>query len=120
MSELAKRVIVALIIAPIAIASAWFGDAALAALLSIVSGVAAWELCRMARAKQVETIDGLAIAMAAALPLLAHAIRLGVLRPSAAWFALALLLIMTVTIFRRRAQRLDAEKERPSRRCSRQ
>lgn len=102
MSELAKRVIVALIIAPIAVAAAWFGDAALAALLSVVAGVAAWELCRMARAKGVPTLDGLVIAGAAALPLLAHGSRLGVLRPNAAWFSMLLLLVMTVTIFRRR------------------
>jgi phosphatidate cytidylyltransferase len=102
MSELAKRVIVALIIAPVAVAAAWLGDAALAALLSIVSGTAAWELCRMARGRDLHTLDGLTITLAAALPLLAQGIRLGVLRPSPAWFALALLVLMTVTIFRRR------------------
>ena len=101
MSELAKRVIVALIIAPIAVIAAWFGDAALATLLSVVAGVAAWELCRVARATGIAPLDGLAIALSAALPLLAHGVRLGLLRPSAAWFAVALLVIMTVTIFSR-------------------
>jgi len=99
MSELAKRIVVALIIAPIAVAAAWFGDAALAALLSIVSAVAAWELCRMARGTGVAPLEGLTIAAAAALPLLSHAVRLGVLRPSPAWFAAALIVIMTVTVF---------------------
>ena len=89
MSELAKRVIVALIIAPIAVIAAWFGDAALATLLSVVAGVAAWELCRMARATGIAPLDGLAIALSAALPLLAHGVHLGLLRPSAAWFAVA-------------------------------
>ncbi len=102
MSELAKRVIVALILAPIAIAAAWLGDAALATLLSVVAGVAAWELCRMAHKTGVATLDGLTIALAASLPLLSHGIRLSVLRPSPAWFAVALLLLMTVTIFARR------------------
>jgi phosphatidate cytidylyltransferase len=101
MSELAKRVVVALIIAPIAIAAAWFGDAALATLLSIVSGIAAWELCRMARGKGIETLDGLTIAAAAAAPLLSHATRLDVLRLPAAAFATALLVLMTVVVFRR-------------------
>jgi phosphatidate cytidylyltransferase len=101
MSELAKRVIVALIIAPIAIAAAWFGDAALATLLSIVSGVAAWELCRIARAGGVAPLDGLTIGAAAAIPLLSHGVRLGVLRPNPGWFALALVVVMTITIFRR-------------------
>ncbi len=101
MSELAKRAVVALIIAPIAIAAAWFGDAALATLLSVVSGVAAWELCRMARRNGIDTLDGLTIAAAAAVPLLSHATRLGVLRLPAAVFAAALLVLMTATIFRR-------------------
>ncbi len=101
MSELAKRISVALIIAPIAVIAAWFGGAALAALLSIVAGVAAWELCRMARATGGAPLEGLTIAVSAALPLLAHAARLGLLRPNAAWFAVALLVIMMVTIFSR-------------------
>lgn len=101
MSELAKRVIVALIIAPIAVTAAWIGDAALATLLSVVSGVAAWELCRMARATAIPVLDGMTIALAAAVPLLSHAVRLNVLQPSPAWFAVALLLVMTATIFRR-------------------
>jgi phosphatidate cytidylyltransferase len=101
MSELAKRIIVALIAAPIAVAAAWFGDAALATLLSVVAGVAAWELCRMARAKGVSPLDGATIALAATLPLLAHGMRLGVLRPNAAWFAVALVVLMSTAIFRR-------------------
>lgn len=102
MSELAKRIIVALIAAPIAIAAAWFGDAALAAFLSAVAGVAAWELCRIARATGIRPLDGMTIACAAALPLLAHAVRLGVARPHASWFAVGLLVVLTTTIFRRR------------------
>ena len=101
MSELAKRVIVALIIAPIAVVAAWFGDAALATLLSVVAGVAAWELCRMVRGSGVATLDGLTIALAASLPLLAHAVRLNVLNPRPVWFVVALIVVMTVTTFRR-------------------
>jgi len=101
MPELAKRVVVALIIAPIAVVSAWFGDAALASLLSIVAAIAAWELCRMARSSGVEPLAAFAIALAAAIPLVSHGVRLGVVRPSAAWFAVALLLMATATVFRR-------------------
>jgi phosphatidate cytidylyltransferase len=101
MSELAKRVLVALIIAPVAIGAAWLGDAALATLLSIVAGVAAWELCRIARATGVSPIDNAAIGLAALLPLLAHASRLNVVRPNAAWMAVAMLCIMTAAIFLR-------------------
>ena len=101
MSELAQRVVVALIIAPIAVVSAWFGDAALASLLSIVAAVAAWELCRMVRGSGIEPLEALTIAFAAALPLVSHGMRLGILRPSAAWFAVALLVLATTTVFRR-------------------
>ncbi len=101
MSEFAKRLIVALIIAPIAVAAAWFGDAALAALLSIVAGVAAWELCRMASATGIRPLQRATIGLAALLPLLAHAVRLAVVRPSAAWFAIVLLTLATAVIFRR-------------------
>lgn len=103
MSELAKRIIVALIIAPIAIVAAWFGDAALATLLSVVSAVAAWELCRMARGVGVDTLDALTIAAAAAAPLLAHGTRLGLVRPNSALLAVSLLVVMAATLFRRRA-----------------
>ncbi len=102
MSELGKRVVVALIIAPIAVAGAWFGDASLAALLSGVAGVAAWELCRMSRKAGLEPLGGLTVAMSASIPMLSHAVRLGLLRPSPAWFAVALIVIMTTTIFNRR------------------
>jgi len=101
MPELAKRAIVALIIAPIAVLSAWFGDAVLASLLSMVAAVAAWELCRMARGGGVEPLAVFTIALAAALPLVSHGMRLGVVRPSATWFAVALLSMATATVFRR-------------------
>jgi phosphatidate cytidylyltransferase len=101
MSELAKRVIVALISAPIAVAAAWVGDAALATLLSVVAGIAAWELCRMARATGIAPLDDLTIGFSASMPLLAHGSRLGVLNPNAAWFAVAMLVITTATVFRR-------------------
>lgn len=98
MSELGKRVIVALVAAPVVIAGAWVGDAALATLIAGMSGVAAWELFRMARARGLEPHGRLGIALAAALPLLAHGARLGVLRPTPAWFALAALLVLAATI----------------------
>ena len=102
MSELAKRVIVALIIAPIAVIAAWFGDAALATLLSVVAGVAAWELCRMVRASGTNPLEGLTIAFAAVVPLLAHGVHLNVINPGPAWFGVALIGVMTAAIFARR------------------
>ena len=56
----------------------------------------------MARGTGIDTLDGITIAASAAVPLLSHATRLGVLRLPAAAIAAALLVLMTVAIFRRR------------------
>jgi phosphatidate cytidylyltransferase len=102
MSELGKRVIVALIIAPIAIAAAWYGDAALVTLLSIVAGVATWELCRMAEGIAFSPLTRTAIVLAAAVPLVSHAARLSVIRPSASWLAAVVVIVLAIVVFRRR------------------
>lgn len=98
MSELGKRVVVALIAAPTVIVGAWLGDAVLATLLAAMAGVAAWELVRMARARGLAPAGRTAIALAAAYPLLAHGTRLAVLRPSTAWFAVAALGCLVLAI----------------------
>lgn len=84
MGELARRVIVALIAAPLAIAMVWLGELPFAAFLGLAGGLGAWELYRMARHGGVEPMDALGIPLAAALPLLAHADRLQLLRSPAA------------------------------------
>ncbi|MCU0618884.1 MAG: phosphatidate cytidylyltransferase, partial [Gemmatimonadaceae bacterium] len=65
MSELGKRVIVALIAAPVAIGASWIGDAALATVIASMAGVAAWELFRMARLRGLAPHDRFGIALAA-------------------------------------------------------
>lgn len=80
MSELARRVIVALIGAPLAILIIWFGDAALATLVSALSAVAAWEFYRIVRAGSSTPIAPLGIAIAATIPLVVHAQHLGLIR----------------------------------------
>ena len=49
MSELTRRIIFAVIAAPASIAIVYFGDWALAIVLSVLAALAAWELFRMAR-----------------------------------------------------------------------
>ena len=49
MSELTRRIIFAVIAAPASIAIVYFGDWALAILLSVLAALAAWELFRIAR-----------------------------------------------------------------------
>ncbi|MFN8667305.1 MAG: hypothetical protein U0164_08905 [Gemmatimonadaceae bacterium] len=84
MGELARRVVVALIAAPLAIAMVWLGELPFAAFLGLAGGLGAWELYRMARHGGVEPMDALGIPLAAAIPLLAHADRLQLLRSPAA------------------------------------
>jgi phosphatidate cytidylyltransferase len=78
MSELARRVLFALVAIPVTIGIIWIGDAALAALLGVIAALAAWELFRIARAGGALPLDKLGIGLAAAVPLIVHAHRLGV------------------------------------------
>jgi phosphatidate cytidylyltransferase len=78
MSELARRILFAAAAIPVAIAVIWIGDAALAALLGIIAALAAWELFRIARAGGALPMERLGIPIAAAIPLIVHAHRLGI------------------------------------------
>lgn len=101
MGELARRVIVALIAAPIAIGMVWLGDLPFAAFLGLVGGIGAWELYRLARSGGVEPLGALGIPLAAALPLLAHADRLQVLRSPAAIGGVLFVTLLGISIWAR-------------------
>ncbi len=72
-SEIAKRIGVALIGAPIVVWIIWIGDAALATLLASVSAISAWELFRMAKTGGAMPMSAIGVAVAAAIPLAVHA-----------------------------------------------
>ena len=76
-SEVATRVLAALVLIPVVLAAGWYGDWALAALLSIASGIAAWEFYRIARAAGHTPFATAGIALSALLPLSIHARYLG-------------------------------------------
>lgn len=76
-SELAKRVLVAVVAAPIAIGVVLAGGAALAALLAVVSALAAWELFRIASASGLRPLSDVGILIAGVIPLAVHAHFLG-------------------------------------------
>ena len=80
MNELAKRVLFALVGAPLTIALIYFGGWILAAALGIIAALGAWELYRMARNAGNEPLDTAGIIVAACVPLLVHASYLGVFR----------------------------------------
>lgn len=84
MGELARRVIVALIAAPLAIGMVYLGELPFAIFLGLVGGVGAWELYRLARHGGVDALDALGVPVAAALPVLAHLDRLNLLSSPAA------------------------------------
>ena len=101
MSELAKRVIVAVIAAPLALWIVLVGGAPLAALLAIVSAVGAWEFFRIARGAGARPLDDMGIALAGILPLAVHAHYLGVFTARPALAAVVVLLVMAATIWLR-------------------
>jgi phosphatidate cytidylyltransferase len=77
-SELTRRIIFAVIAAPASIAVVYFGDWALAIVLSVLATLGAWELMRMARDTGAFPLEPAGIAIAALLPMAVHAQRLGV------------------------------------------
>lgn len=102
MSELTRRVLVALVGAPLAILILWSGDAALATLIAVVSAVAAWELFRIARAGGSTPFSRIGIGMAAVLPLVVHAQFLGLIRvPPYSIAIVVVLAILVLGLFRR-------------------
>lgn len=78
MSELTRRIIFAVIAAPASIAVIYFGDWALASVLSILAALTAWELFRIARETGALPLEPGGIALAALLPVAVHGQRLGV------------------------------------------
>ena len=78
MSELTRRILFAAAAIPVAIVVIWFGDAPLAALLGIIAAIGAWELFRIAEAAGNRPLTRVGIPLAASIPLMVHARRLGV------------------------------------------
>jgi phosphatidate cytidylyltransferase len=100
-SELARRTLFAVAAIPVVLAAVYFGDAVLAALLAIAAAIAAWEFFRMASRGDYEPLAWAGIALAALFPLVAHAQRLGILRPTLTWGVLAVILLCALALFAR-------------------
>ena len=99
MSELATRVLSALILAPIALGVIYIGGLPLATFLAAVSAGCAWEFFRLARATGVDPIDPIGMPVAGALPLAVYAAAVGVYRPSLALPAVAMLVVLGAVIW---------------------
>jgi CDP-diglyceride synthetase len=100
-SELTRRIIFAVIAAPASIAVVYFGDWALAILLSVLAALGAWELFRMARDAGSNPIEPAGIALAALLPIAVHAQRLGVYTLSLTAVVAMILVLFASTIWLR-------------------
>ena len=99
MSELARRVIVALIGAPLALAIIWLGDAPLATFAGILSALSAWEFYRLARESGSHPMTGVGVVGAAVLPLLVHGHYLGVLRVPLEAVTLSVLALISLALW---------------------
>ena len=101
MSELTRRIIFAVIAAPISIGIVYFGDWALAILLSVLAALAAWELYRIARETGATPLEPAGIGLAALLPIAVHAQRLGLYTLSLTTLVALVLLLFASTIWLR-------------------
>src|SRR6476469_505371 len=101
MSELAKRVVVSVVAAPLALWVVLAGGAPLAALLAIVSAVGAWEFYRIARGTGAHPLADVGIAIAGLVPLAIHASYLGLFTVRPSLVALLVLLLLGATIWLR-------------------
>jgi phosphatidate cytidylyltransferase len=100
-SELTRRVLVGVIAAPLAVLVVFYGGAALAALLAIISAIGAWEFFRIARASGLTPMEDIGIPLAGVVPLFVHARYLGLYELPLSGIAVAVLTILALTIFLR-------------------
>jgi phosphatidate cytidylyltransferase len=104
-SDLAKRILSALIAAPVALIMTYLGGLPLATFLAAVSAGCAWEFYRIAAAGGVEPLDPVGIPLAGAVPLAVYAAGIGLYRPSLVVAAVAMLIILAAVIWTRGPQR---------------
>ncbi len=99
MGDFARRAAFAVVAIPAAGAIVWFGLLPLAILLSLLSGLGAWEFYRLAAANGTRAFDRAGIGLAAAIPLVVHLNYSGVTAVPVAAGALALILVFAGGVF---------------------
>jgi len=104
-SELAKRILAALIAAPLALVMMYLGGLPLAVFLTAASAGCAWEFYRIAAAGGLEPLDPLGIPLAGAVPLTVYTAHMGLYRPGLAVPAVAVLVVLGAVIWARGTQR---------------
>jgi phosphatidate cytidylyltransferase len=101
MSEFSKRIAFAVAAIPVVAAAVWFGDAALAILLSLAAALGAWEYARLAQGTGARPLMWWGIVLSALVPLAMHALRLGFAIPGIAWIALLVPAMLSVALWTR-------------------
>lgn len=104
MSELTRRILFAVIAAPIVLAILDVGGAPLAALLAIASAVAAWEFFRLARGAGNQPLDDIGIGIAGLTPLAVHARYLGLYAVRPVEVVVVVLVVCALTLWMRGSQ----------------
>lgn len=105
MNELTRRVLFALVGAPLTVALIYAGGWVFAAALAAVSAIGAWELFRMASAGGSEPLEIPGIILAAAIPLAVHASYLGVFTVTLTVAVLVFLALLSSVIWARGVSR---------------
>lgn len=105
MSELTRRVLFALVGAPLTVALIFIGGWVFAAALSAVAAIGAWEILRMARTAGSEPLEIPAIVVTAAIPLAVHASYLGVFQVTLTIAVLVFLALLASVIWARGVER---------------
>ena len=101
MSELARRTLVAVVAAPLALWIVLAGGAPLAALLAVICAIGAWEFYRIAVGAGANPLSDAGIAIAGLVPLAIHASYLGLFTVAPAVWALVVLLLLGASIWLR-------------------
>jgi phosphatidate cytidylyltransferase len=105
LSELARRVLFAVVAAPATVGLIYLGGVYLGLLSAAAAALGAWELYRIARVGGVDPIDSVGIPFAALLPLLASLAPRGVFALNLGASAVAVLIMFTLAIWLRGAGR---------------
>lgn len=100
-SNLASRVLFAVVAIPVVIAVVWAGGLALGVLLALASGLAAWEYYRLARSAGYAALPLVGVVLAALLPLAVDAYRAGRFDPPVLTLgAMILLVLLALALWR--------------------
>jgi phosphatidate cytidylyltransferase len=100
-SELTRRVLFAIVAAPVGIWVILAGDWPLAAALAVASALGAWEFFRIARASGAQGFANAGTALAGIVPLAVHAHYLGVYTVRSSLVALGVVVVLGATIWTR-------------------